>query len=132
MMSKQSPLDLRTQLGALIGLGCPECEGYITVDFVETNKYQVVCEECKHHYWVTFDSDALNKTAPKLLAASVLLLGTVLRDSNAAPMGSAGYQHVQQALKAVAEATGYTHDNWDELKEEIKRATQHIQQLRDD
>jgi len=131
-MSKQSPLDLRNQLGALIGLGCPECGSYITVEFVETNKYQVKCEDCEHHSWVTFNTEALNKTAPKLLASTVLLLGTVLRDSNAAPMGSPGYKHVQSALKAVAEATGYTHDNWDELKEEIKRATQHIQALGDD
>lgn len=131
-MSNQSPLDLRTQLGALIGLGCPECSGYITVEFAEAHKYQAKCKDCGHHYWVSFDAEALTKSAPKLLAATVLLLGTVLRDSDAAPMGSQGYHHVQSALKAVAEATGYTQQDWARLTEEIKRATQHIRQLPDD
>jgi stage V sporulation protein SpoVS len=132
IMSNQSPLDLRTQLGALIGLGCPECEGYVTVDFVDTHKYQACCENCGHCYWVSFNEEALGKSAPQLLAACVLLVGTILRDSNAAPIGSPGYQHVQQALKAIAQATGYTQQDWKKLTEEIKRATQHIQQLKDD
>lgn len=131
-MSENSPLDLRTQLGALIGLGCPHCEGYITVTFVENHKYQVVCNECGHQYWVSFDAEALNRSAPKLLAACVLLVGTVMRDSEAAAMGSPGHQHVQKALQAIAEATGYTRADWKRLTEEIKRATQHIQQLPDD
>lgn len=131
-MDDNNPIDIRRQLGALIGLGCPECGGYVTVDFQDVHKYQAVCQNCGHKYWITFDKDALQKAAPKLLAACVLLVGTLMRDTPAAQVGSMGHAHVEKALRAISAATGYSHSSWAELTQEIKQVTQEVRQVTSD
>ena len=125
-MSRQPGFDFRSQLGVLIGLGCPECGGYVTVDLVESRGYQVVCEDCSHEYWITFGKESLEAAAPKLLASCVRLVGIILRDSSLASVGSVQHRYIQETLTAIAEATGYPREFWQQLGDEIKRATQEV------
>lgn len=132
MTKRKQLINVKTQLGALIGLGCPKCGGYVTVQFFKSDKYQAACENCDLEYWVEFDQAVLEAAAPKLLAACVLLVGTVMRDTDAATIGSEGYKHVQEALTAIAEATGYPREFWEDLGEEIKKVTQEIKPMNGD
>jgi len=128
-MAEKNPVNLRKQIGALIGLGCPKCGGYVTVEFLDSHRYQAVCENCDHEYRITFDKEALENAAPRLLAACVTLVGTVLRETDAATIGSPGHKHVNDALTAIAQATGYPPEYYDRLTQEIKRFTQEIRQV---
>ena len=123
-----NPIDIRQQIGAMIGMGCPECEGYITVKLIKADGYHAVCENCDHEYWIRFDKQALESAAPHLLAACVRLAGTIMRDSTAASIGSPGYKHIQDALTAIAEASGLPHEYWEAVGNEIKKVTQEIRQ----
>jgi stage V sporulation protein SpoVS len=104
----------------------------VTVEFQDVHKYQAVCENCGHKSWIAFDKAALQEAAPRLLAACVLLVGTVVRDTPAAQVGSLGQAHVEKALKAIAAATGYSQDSWEKLTQEIKQVTQEVRQISSD
>ena len=128
--------DFREQLGVIIGLGCPRCEGYITAAQVDDLLgYQMICENCDHGYLVAFPQEALAGAAPKLLAACVRLLGTLMRDTESGTLiapGSPGYEHIHEALTAIAEATDYPPDFWERLDKKVATLTQEILQARVD